>query len=478
MVGPIAMTALGDVRGTRRGEVAVFKGIPFATAPRFAAPKHAERWDAVRDATVYGPQCPQVFGPLEQVLGGSSLPMAEQCLFLNVVTPACDGGRRPVLVWVHGGAFVTGTGSMPWYEGSSLARRGDVVVVTINYRIGALGFTGPGNEGILDQLAALEWVHRNIAAFGGDPANVTVFGESAGGASVITLLATPAAGTTFHRAWAMSPSITQLRDARRADDATEALLQAAEVASLDELRSVPVDALLRAQTEVLRDRGGAMTAFSPASGTPLLQEPTVEVATRSAVPLVMGSTRDEMQLFTAFDPSIGELSDDGVRAHYARRFGSAGDLALGAYRDARPGATNGELVSAIQTDETFRVPARRLATARAARGNATWMYWFTWASPAFGGRLGSCHGLDIPFAFHNLDRPGVEAFTGDGADRGGVADAFAGALLAYARTGDPGWRPYDLDHRTTMRIDTRSEELVDPEGSLLDLWPVSSRSAG
>ncbi|MGD9705682.1 MAG: carboxylesterase/lipase family protein [Acidimicrobiia bacterium] len=467
---PIAAPPCGAVRGLRRDGADVFMGIRFASVERFAPPLPVAPWDGELDATAYGAQCHQIPGLLEKALGGSSLPMAEDCLSLNIATPRCDDGRRPVLVWVHGGAFVTGTGSMPWYEGSSLATRGDVVVVTINYRLGAFGFTGAGNQGLRDQLAALDWVQRNIAAFGGDPGSVTVFGESAGGASVVALLATPAVGATFHRAWAMSASITQLRDERRAAEATAALLAAAELDDVAALLALSADRLLHAQRAVLRDRAGAMTAFSPAPDGDVLTGSISDAASRAPIPVVLGSTRDEMQLFNAFDHRLADLTDNGLRTEFERRLGARTTEAIATYRALRPGATNGQLASAVQTDETFRVPARRLAEARAEQAAPTWMYWFTWASPAFGGALGSCHGLDIPFAFHNLEQPGVAAFTGERPERVRVADVFSDALIAFARNGDPGWPAYDTSSRATLQIDAESRVLDDPEGDLRELW--------
>ncbi|MEY4229656.1 MAG: hypothetical protein RLZZ362_505, partial [Actinomycetota bacterium] len=211
----ILTTPFGAVRGLRRDDVCVFKGIRYATAERFRPPQPVTSWDGELDATAYGPQAPQLVGMMERALGGSSLPSSEDCLSLSVFTPGdattSPGTARPVLVWIHGGAFTTGTGSMPWYDGSELVRRGDVVVVTINYRLGALGFSGRTNCGLADQVCALEWVQRMIASFGGDPGNVTIFGESAGGSSVVALMAVPSAAPLFHQAFAMSPSIGQLR---------------------------------------------------------------------------------------------------------------------------------------------------------------------------------------------------------------------------------------------------------------------------
>jgi para-nitrobenzyl esterase len=466
----VASTPFGAVRGAVRDGVRVFCGIRFAQAGRFAAPTLVTRWDGVLDATVHGAQCPQVPGILERALGGTALPMDEDCLHLDVYTPGCDDARRPVLVWVHGGAFVTGTGAMPWYDGCALARRADVVVVTINYRLGVFGFLGTRNVGLDDQLAALRWVHDAIGSFGGDPGAVTVVGESAGGASVIALLASPASAGLVQRAWAMSPSIVQLRSAERALEAEQQLLAAAGVATAADLVPWTARDLLDAQARVLAHRAGAMTAFSPATDDRLLPGDAVALAAERDVPLVVGTTRDEMQLFTAFDPAVGELSDEGLLLMAQRRFGERAAEAVEVYEQLRPGASIGQLASAIQTDETFRVPAWRLAERRAGAGRPTWMYWFTWASPAFGGVLGSCHGLDIPFAFSNLDQPGVTQFTGDGDDRRLVADAFSGALVRFARTGEPGWPRFDLGSRATLRIDVATEVLHDPERAIRELW--------
>lgn len=466
----VVSTPFGAVRGTTRGGIDVFTGIRFAKAARFGVPKPVTSWDRELDATELGAQCPQVPGMLERALGGTTIPMDEDCLHLNVYTPGCDSARRPVLVWVHGGAFVTGTGAMPWYDGCALARRGDVVVVTINYRLGVFGFLGTRNVGLDDQLAALQWVHDAISAFGGDPDAVTVVGESAGGASVIALLATPASAGLLRRAWAMSPSIIQLRSAERALEAERQLLALADVPSATELVSWSAADLLDLQARVLADRAGAMTAFSPATDARLLPGDPRALAAERDLPVVVGTTRDEMQLFTAFDPALSELSEDRLLLMAERRFGDRAAEAVERYEQLRPGASIGQLASAIQTDETFRVPAWRLAEQRAAGGRTTWMYWFTWASPAFGGLLGSCHGLDIPFAFHNLDQPGVTQFTGDGGDRLEVANTYSDALVAFARSGEPGWPTFDLDTRSTLRIDAHTEVVPDPEAAIRELW--------
>ena len=220
-------TPLGDYSGLNRDGVFVFKGINYALADRFQPSElETSTWSGLRDATVYGPQCLQVPGIMEQLLGESTQPMAEKCLTLNVFT-ADTSARKPVLVWIHGGAFTNGAGSVPWYDGSNLVRSGDIVVVTINYRLGALGFRGRDNAGLSDQVNALQWVRNNIASFGGDPSQVTIMGESAGGASVISLMACPHADGLYSGAIAMSPSIPQLRSSERGDEALSELLSAA-----------------------------------------------------------------------------------------------------------------------------------------------------------------------------------------------------------------------------------------------------------
>lgn len=472
--GFVADTPYGHVRGApfsvadRTG--AVFKGIRFATSDRFEAPVAVTGWEGELDATSYGAQCPQLSSMLERALGGSSTDADEDCLFLNVFTPACDDRGRPVVVWIHGGAFTTGSGSTPWYHGGELAMRGDVVVVTINYRLGVFGFSGRANCGLRDQVVALEWVHRCISAFGGDPGSVTIMGESAGGASVIALMATPSASGLFHRAIAMSPSLGQLRSGERADEALGEFLMATEAGSLAELRTAPVDSLLAVQGEILRPTSAGFTGFSPCSDGALVPEAILDAAAASPVPLLIGTTRDEMRLFHAFDPIVNALDDDALHDHAELRFPGRSKHAVAAYRAARPHTDAPRTYSAMLTDEVFRRPMLVFAEARAAAGSPTWTYWFTWASPAFDGAIGACHAVDIPFAFHNLDRAGVEQFIGSGADRTAVADAYSGAMIALATHGDPGWPTHDSATHPTMIFDVHSRVEDDPDADVRQLW--------
>ena len=458
-----------DITGIDRDGVTEYRGLRFATAERLAPPVDTVGWSAGLDATTFGPQAPQVAGPLDQMLGALDLTSSEDCHFLNVFTPGADAAARPVLVFIHGGAFLTGSGAMPWYDGTSLASGGDVVVVTINYRLGALGFLGDRNLGSLDQIAALRWVRRHIAEFGGDASNVTIFGESAGGAAVVSLLAAPEADDLFQRVWAMSPSILQLRDidtaARFEQSFLDAIGPGTEAAAL---ASMSIDDLLDAQQRVPMD--ALMRTFSPTGTTSVFPDPILSRAAADERPVVIGANRDEMLLFTAFDQSRLAWSDADLEREFSARFGPSASEAIEVYRTLRPGADANRLVSAVQTDEVFRRPAQGLAEDRVEAGSATWMYTFDQPSTAFGGVLGSCHGLDLPYAFDTLDAPGVEMFTGLGEDRQAVADLFSSALIAFAHHGEPGWPAFDIARRATQRIGPFPGVVDDPESEIRLLW--------
>jgi len=464
----------GLIEGLDRGPTKVFKGIRFADASRFGHPSDIESWNGTLDATTFGPQAPQSGGSLERMLGGSSLPTNENCLFLNVYTPSCDSGRRPVLFWVHGGAFRTGGGAMPWYDGSRLATNGDVVVVTINYRLGAFGYLGSRNDGTLDQVSALRWVARNIESFGGDPDNVTIFGESAGGAAAIALMATPPADQLFHRVWAMSPSIPQLRHAAQGSKLEGRFLEALAEIDTEQASSASVEAVLAAQAS-LEASGAGSRVFAPTDGTPSIPRPILSTASSDPRPLVIGTNRDEFSLFTAFEQSRSSWTGDDVAREFKVHFGSDAAAAADAYRCHRPGVTASQLVSAMETDQFFRWPAWKLADARSsgAAERRTWMYGFDYATPSFGGLLGSCHGLDIPFAFDNLHRPGVDLFTGSGDERQGVADQFSAAIISFAHRQNPGWPSYDRVDRLTQIIGPDPQLVGDPDSDLRGLWQES-----
>ena len=496
-MGPLVRTASGTVRGTAGlvPGISAFWGIPYAAAPvatlRFRPPQPPLPWEGAREAAVPGPVAPQLQGPLERAFGGYG-EVDEDCLTVNVWTPGADPEeRRPVLVWVHGGSFTTGTGSIPWYDGSRLAARGDVVVVTFNYRLGALGFlhlgdlggeawAGSGNCGLLDQVAALRWVRTNIAAFGGDPEQVTVFGESAGAMSIATLLAMPEAAGLFTRAILQSGAGTFVQD--RATATALAVDVLAELGvpqdDLGRLAGVPVEAILEAQSVGGGRRSGVGLAFMPVvdgATLPARPEAALGVGSAAGVPVLVGTTRDEMRLFSAVAPDAFAAEDEAALVGHVADIPDIGPDAapviVAAYRRRWPDLAPTDLHVVIHTDHAFRRPAQRLATLQAEAGAGAWCYWFTWASPILGGLLGSYHGLEIPFVFDNLDRPGIEMLTGGGDHLQPLADRMSEAWLAFARGGDPGWPAYEpTGTRATMQFDLPPELLDDPDPDLRQAW--------
>jgi len=474
--------------------VTAFRGIPYAAAPvgalRLRPPRPPVAWSGERNGSTAGPAAPQRPGPLERTFGGYGQ-IDEDCLSVNVWTPGADPeAGRPVLVWVHGGAFTTGTGSLAWYDGSRLAARGDVVVISFNYRLGAFGFlhlgdlggeawAGSGNIGLLDQIAALRWIAGNVAAFGGDPGRVTVFGESAGAMSIATLLAMPEASGLFARAILQSGGGTFVQDRSTATALAVEILGELGVArhDLGRLADVPVDAMLDAQGRVGGRRAGVGLAFVPVvDGATLPAPPEVALAAGAAagVPVLAGTTRDEMRLFSAVAPDAFVADDDaGVVGHVAAipDVGPDGAAAIAAaYRRRWPDLSPTDLHVTIHTDHAFRRPAQRLAALQTAAGAGSWLYWFTWASPVLGGWLGSFHGLEIPFVFDNLGQPHVELLTGGAGDLQSLADAMSGAWLSFAQDGDPGWPSYQPDGRATMRFDIPPELVSNPDPDLRRAW--------
>ena len=448
-----------------------FLGIPFATAKRLENPVDISSWDDNFVATSYGPICPQTPGMLEMALNMDASQMKEECLNLNVFTPRTptEGMSLPVLVWIHGGAYTNGAGSVAWYHGESLASR-ETVVVTINYRLGPLGFLGDGNYGTLDMLSALRWVQRNISAFGGNEKNVTIFGESAGGSAVVSLLASYEIDGLAHKAWAMSPSIGQLRDKPRALELQKQFLELAGVKTFDEVKSMSVEEILATQQKQMVMPTKAFDFYAPTAGGVSLSGDILGDAARSAIPLVVGTNRDENKLWSTFDEALLNADLSRWEEFTNETFGDRASQARTAYESLRPGETPGGLMSAISTDTGFRQPAQRLCENRVASNTPTWMYWFTWPTPAFGGVVGCCHALDIPFAFDNLDAEGVLMMTGDSAERVGIADRFASEIVAFATHGHPSWSQFNVNDRPTLVIDTKTELVHDPEPEIRNLY--------
>lgn len=486
MTEPIVATTRGPVRGIERDGIAVFRSIPYAAPPvgarRFRAPVPPEPWTEPYDATRFGPVAAQLPSPLETLLGAPDPVVDEDSLSLSVFTPAADGARRPVLFWIHGGAFVNGSGATPIYDGTRFAQHGDLVVVSINYRLGAFGFlhladifgdefAGSGNSGILDQVLALEWVRDNIAAFGGDPDQVTIFGESAGGMSVGTLLGCPAAQGLFARAIVQSGGGSFCRTAESATETARAILAEAGIDSVAELESASTDALLAAQGKVLAAGIRTELPFMPViDGTVLPQMPVDAVRDGlGTVPTMIGTTKDEMTLFTVLDLGVGEPDGDAVAAALEGSFGGRAREVHHTYQDLYPEATHQELLTVIATDRVFRVPAVELAEAAADR-RPTFMYLFAFESPVFGGKLKSCHALELPFMWDAIDRPGLSMFTGSGDERRPLADTMHAEWIAFARTGDPGFPAYDTTRRATRWYDAESSVVDDPMPAQRELW--------
>jgi len=490
-------TITGTIEGTDERGVKVFKGIPYARPPlgelRLRAPRPPEPWTGVRRAQEFGLWAPQNT-PASTLSNDIPGEQGEDCLTLNVWTPSLDG-TRPVLVWIHGGAFEGGSGASALYHGDRLATRGDVVVVTINYRLGILGFLAhpgladaeaggaTGNWGLLDQVAALRWVRDNIESFGGDPHNVTVFGESAGGMSVADLLAVPAARGLFRRA-IMQSGPPYAVPAARAEETAAKLLAELGVGVAD-LRDVPVPALLKAQASLaLQRRGGPLPLTPVVDGTVLPVHPLEAIADGAAadVPLLIGTNRDEFKLFMVADPKNRDPDEGVLRRRIERSFGASDerlrpDEAIEGYRAIRKRRRDSvdprELWSAIESDRMFRVDSIRAAEAHSLHQPRTYSYLFTWESPAMHGALGSCHALELPFVFGKLDLPGLDRFAGVSPAAEVLSEQMMDAWLAFARTSDPGWPTYDAARRATMVFGAESCVQNAPFDEERALWESS-----
>ena len=468
----------GVIIGRERQGVLLFAGIPYAEAPtgsrRFKAPVRKARFSEPFSALKFSAAAPQT--PMGGMTDSAPVRWDENCLTLNVSTPACDNNNRPVLVWIHGGGYRSGQSSIPWYSGIPFAKNGDIVTVSINYRLGALGFTdlshlGPEYEnsainGTLDQITALEWVQDNIAAFGGDPKQVTIAGESAGGFSVSTLLGCERAQGLFQRAIPQSGGAHHTLPKAASQKVTEFFLNALGQSDAIGLEAVDTQEILDAQLATIKHfEGGAgvtnslgttVSPFYPAHGVPALSQSPLEAIRQGVgkeVAVLTGTNADETTLW-----GYGKVDDEKLN-RIADGLGA--NSALSVYKSSRPDANAEELLIALTTDHMFRIPAIRLAEERAKHTENTWMYLFNWHSRAFNGRLKATHALEIPFAFNTLSAPGVDAFIGPGDKPQALADQMHAAWIGFIRDGDPGWAPYGKERRT-MIFDTDSHEALDP----------------
>lgn len=505
-----ALSSSGALRGRRDADVCTFLGIPYATPPtgtrRFQPPAEATPWTGVRDAGAFGPPAPQNSGASNKdaVLPGGSSPWSEDCLTLNVWTPDLTG-KRPVLLWLHGGGFFAGSSGWTLTEGTALARQHDVTIVSVNHRLGLFGYLhlaealGPdyqssGNAGLLDIVAALKWVRDNIAGFGGDPDCVTLFGQSGGAAKILGLMAMPAASGLFHRA--VLQSGTSLNPAMGpGQDAGEAAAAAGELLGLlgiedhpERLLAMPAGQLVAAQAELMKGwtpggRGGR--SFRPVVDGAAMPHHPAESLSRgdsAQIPVLIGSTLDETTIFLydadqAFcaDPQGYRLAESDLRSRVAAQLADA-DAApdvIAHYRSTHPGASNLAIYTAI-TSDFFRLGAVQHAEWKIdGAGAPVYAYLFQWRSPLFGGVLGAAHCFELPFIFGTMDRAKA---TASGLGRTELAAAMSGAWAQFARTGQPGialtgpWPSYGKERRATMNFDVETGVTDDPFAADREFW--------
>jgi len=480
-VEPVVETRQGRVRGRSQDGVSVFKGLRYgadtAGEGRLMPPKAPPSWAGVQDAFDYGDQAPQT----RSVLAHSGA-MSEDCLRINVWTPAADSRKRPVMLWFHGGGFEAGSGSAGLYDGSNLARRGDVVVATINHRLNVFGhaylgqaagsdFAGSGNVGYLDLIAAMAWVKANIAAFGGDPGNVTIFGQSGGGRKVSLCYAGEGAQGLFSRGIVQSGSHLRIQTTEQANALTERLLKTLEIPVADarRLQTLPMEQLIAAQAKVI---GEANYRFSPVlDGLTFEEHPFLPNAPKrsSRLPMMVGTTRTELSNQLGRLPGVFEMDGAGLQERL-KTFLPAEDVdqAITTFQASNPKASPSELFFTITSARGYVRDATIMAEQRVkARSAPTYVYQVMWRSPAEDGRRISQHTIDLPFVFDNVDK--AERLTGPATPQTRVmADAMAESWIAFARKGDPNnarvptWRPYDLERRETMLFDAPPTVAADP----------------
>ena len=506
----VVETASGSVQGSIVEEVLAFKTIPYAAsaagANRFLPPQPLAPWSGVRDCSEFAGHAPQAgLRPptrpeLEDFSGPpDTSPETEDCLTLNVWTPGCDpAARRPVMVWLHGGAFAYGNANAPRLRGSRLAARNDVVVVCVNHRLNIFGhldlsafggepFRLSGNAGTLDMVAALEWVRDHIAAFGGDPAKVTIFGESGGGAKVSTLLSMPRAKGLFHRAIIQSGAAVRLRTKDRALALTECVLRhlGSAAATTASLQAVAVADLLAAVEPAQKALGPSPTPlfdrypFGPVvDGDVLPAQPFDPVASEimADIPLIIGDMKDETANFLAVVDAVWDrsLTEAEFRQRVEAVAGGNAGRAIALYERLYPELNPAERLIALTTDSNFRIRSLVLAQRRAAlRRGPVWMYSFEWETPVLGGRLKAPHAMDVPFVFNTLD---LTDATGSQRDAQALADTMSAVWTAFARNGRPdhasipAWPTYDAQTRATLMLSKVCRVDNDPRDNARRLW--------
>ncbi len=489
----VVETKYGKVSGAYHNGCWSWKGVPYARAPigelRFRPPQPPVPWNGIYEALHYSPAAMQREDIIMSKLGNALTNLDEDCLYLNIRSPASDESKRPVIVWIHGGAFKQGSGVDPWFDGTSFATVGDVVLVTINYRLSVLGFlylnemaadgrlSDSGNCGLLDQIAALEWVKDNIEAFGGDPNRVTIAGQSAGAQSVAALMAMPQAKGLFAQAILQSGQAgVHFATREQATAKARELLRILQIGEdeLSRLQSIPARDLLDAAASSKRT-----ATHTPVVDGATLPDFPLNVLRLSKgddddVKLLIGYTLEEFKLFAFEDPSWHTLDSSQMIRRFESISGPVPEAAIEFYQNQFPKGAPFDSLMRLQTFRQFALPTLRLADICASHGGTVYMYRFDWKSTV--GQLGACHSQDLPFVFNTLDAPGVSAFTGDSPDRKFVAMAMHRSWIAFAHCGNPNgnhipdWPQYDLSHRPTMLFNVECKVEHDPAQSERELW--------
>ena len=496
----VAQTANGKVAGYIQDGVTIFKGIPYAKANRFEAPVQADSWEGIRSCRQYGPVSPQgarsgwANDEIAFAFNWNDGVQGEDCLRLNVWTPALDSRKRPVMVWLHGGGYSAGSGQeLPSYDGTSLAFAEDVVVVSINHRLNVLGFLDlsaygekyakSANAGLLDIVASLKWVRDNIAAFGGDPSNVTIFGQSGGGGKVTTLLATPCAKGLFHKAIVQSGSMLRTMESKYSRKIGIATVRnlGLDASSIDKISEVPYGELLAAgekaiaQVKAEADRDGVASfifGWAPTvDGAVLPSQPfdPQAPAISADIPMIIGTTRHEFSM-TTYVPALRNAGREEVIGILKGRYGEGTERFLELFAKAYPGSKPADMLDA---DFVFRPGAIEQALRKSLQGAApVYMYMFNWESPVLDGILRSTHCMEIPFVFNNADRHA--SMTGGGAQAMELASKMSHCWAEFARCGKPSaeglpeWEPFEAEKRAVMFFDNTCKMSYSHDKELMD----------
>lgn len=488
MTNTLVSTRYGKVEGVREGNISIWKGIPYAAPPlnslRFQAPQRPEPWEGVREAKEFGPAALQIERETMKFLGDSPTNKSEDCLYLNVWSPAADHKKRPVMVWIHGGSFMYGSGSSGMYDGKSFAEQGDVVVVTVNYRLGVFGFLHlaeiggeeygvSGNCGLLDQAAALKWVNENIEAFGGDPNNVTIFGESAGSVSVGSLLTMANAKGLFNKAILQSGTAMHAKPTETANATAEELLSILQIGGdeLHKLNSLPAETILEA-TETIPGR--AFGAVKDGITLPKDTDKAFYEGIAKDIPILIGTTADEWRFFTYFSPEWKLVNETNLLETFEQSLNPLWPE-LSQYF-LKEGELTKELYLDMMTFHGFTIPAINLSEYQVKNDAPVWMYRFDFQSPVLNGELKAFHALEIPFAWNTITNKETERLTGDAPERYQLANQMHQAWIAFAHNSDPNtpelpnWSKYDLENRSTMLFNIKSEIMEDPNRPWRLIW--------